>query len=91
MVNSEEEIVTLIPRFVITQGEPPVRECQPEGPMSAQVEVTDTIRPEDAEDLWAPSPSDVSVTLMPADIDDYQTTHPLPARSMLRRLPSLLD
>lgn len=84
MVRSEEDIVTLIPRFVITDGPPPVRQ-------SAPAEQTETASSDSARDLWAPTPDDVSDTLMPADIDDFQTPSRLPARSMLRRLPSLLD
>ncbi len=91
MVKSDEDIVTLIPRFVITQGEPPIRQCQSPEPVSVQVEVTETLRPDNTEELWARTPDDVTDTLMPADIDDYQTSGRLPARSMLRRLPSLLD
>lgn len=91
MVSSEEDIVTLIPRFVITQGEPPVRQCQPSDGASVMEEVTPTLLPQDDDELWAPTPGDVSETLLPADLDDYQSSSRLPARSMLRRLPSLLD
>ncbi len=91
MVKSEEDIFTLIPRFVITQGEPPVRECQPQNATTVDVEVSETLRPEHTEEVWARAPADATDTLMPADIDDYQASGRLPARSMLRRLPSLLD
>lgn len=91
MDSSQEDIVTLIPRFAITKGEPPIREIQPQQAIRVDVEATPTLLPEDSEDLWALMPQDVSATLLPADIDDPQTTARLPARSMLRRLPSLLD
>lgn len=60
-----EDIVTLVPRFVITPGEPPVRDPQ------------EASTPE----------SDVGETLLPADVEPYAPDRPMPARSMLRRLP----
>ena len=66
--DSESDVVTLIPRFVITPGAPPVREASNPGDNRS-------------------SHDDVSDTLLPADVEPYQATRPLPARSMLRRMP----
>ena len=60
-----QDIVTLIPRFVITPGQPPVQSVQ-------QASNADP---------------GVGETLLPADVEPYAPDRPLPARSMLRRLP----
>jgi hypothetical protein len=91
MDNLDQDIVTLIPRFVLTLCEPPVRDTLPPEAASVQVEVTETLLPEGANDLWARAPEEAFETLLPAAGHDYHNSHPLPARSMLRRLPSLLD
>lgn len=66
---TEPDIVTLIPRFVITQGAPPVRQHTQNSEVSASLDAGDT--------------------LLPADVEPYEPPRPMPARSLLRRLPVL--